>query len=96
MAIDLNAAFEAAEKDFLKFDRVENKKSSRRDIHAFILLNELLPGTCPIVSAAEHDEIYLDANCDELAKVITVEQVTELQRCGVRFDGEYDSLCMFV
>jgi hypothetical protein len=95
MTIDLNAAFESDDDEFLKFERVANKKSTRPDLHAFILLNELVPGETDIVSAAEHDEIFLSIDCEELAKVVTLEQVIELSRCGVRYHDEYDCLCMF-
>lgn len=95
MAIDIEAAFEAASVEFLKFERVANKKSSRPDLHAFILLNELVPGSRDIVSAAEHDEIYLEISPDELAKVATEQDIIDLHRCGVRYSSELDGLCMF-
>jgi hypothetical protein len=79
--------------EFLKFDRVENKLSTRPDIHAFILLNELFPGTRDMVSGAEHDEIYLDVEPDELKEKATKEQLRDLHRCGVR-ESEY-GICMF-
>ncbi len=46
-----------------------------------------------MVSAAEHDEIYLEVDVDEFCGVATEEQALELVRCGVR-DGEY-GFCMF-
>ncbi len=49
-----------------------------------------------MVSAAEHDEILLDVDLEELAKVATEEQIVELIRCGVRYDSSTDSLAMFV
>jgi hypothetical protein len=49
-----------------------------------------------MVSAAEHDEIWLDVDCEELAKVITEDQVLELTRCGVHYDSGYDALKLFV
>lgn len=82
--------------EYLEFDRVENKRSSRKDLHAFLLLNELCPGETDIVSAAEHDEIGLGVDAEELAKVITENQVVELVRCGVRYSGDGDFLSMFV
>ena len=82
--------------EFLKFAKVENKTSNRADLHAFNLLDKLVPGTCDIVSAAEHDEIWLAVSPDELAKVATEEQIIELIRCGVRYDRDTDCLAMFV
>jgi len=82
--------------EFMEFDRVQNKLSNRPDIHAFLLLDKLVPGDRDMVSAAEHDEICLDIEPEELAKVATEEQIVELIRCGVRLDSRTDSLTMFV
>lgn len=94
MIENLEEVFKKHDDEFLEFKRVKNKLSSRPDIHAFILLNQLVPGTRDMVSAAKHDEIFLDIDADELAKVTTKEQVIDLIRCGVRFD-DY-GLAMFV
>jgi hypothetical protein len=87
--------FDEFEDEFLKFDRVTEKLSPRPDIHAFILLDKLLPGSGDMVAAAEHDEIYLDPKPSELLKVATKDQLRDLHRCGVRYDESNDSLCMF-
>ena len=81
--------------EFLKFDRVQNKLSKRADIHAFLLLDKLVPGDCDMVSAAEHDEIWLDVTPEELSKVVTTAQIIELIRCGVRYDSGVESFAMF-
>lgn len=81
--------------EFLKFDRVTNKLSNRPDLHAFLLLDRLVPRDRDMVSGAAHDEIYLDVEPAEL-EGITEEQVVELIRCGVRYDSHTDSLAMFV
>lgn len=82
--------------EYCKFERVENKLSSRRDIHAFILLNQLVPGHRPIVSASEHDEFWLDVQPEDLdAANPTLEQMLDLIRCGVRYDAETDGLALF-
>lgn len=94
MIENLEEVFEKHDDEFIKFDRVKNKLSSRPDIHAFILLNQLVPGTSDMVSASEHDEIFLDIDVEELAKVATEGQVIDLIRCGVRL-GDY-GLAMFV
>lgn len=88
--------FEKHEDEFLKFDRVENKRSGRRDLHAFLLLDSLMPGKRPMVSAAEHDEIWLDIDCEDLAQIATEAQILELIRCGVRYDDDVESLALFV
>lgn len=84
--MDIEATFEKFNDDYLKFKDVEVKLSSRPDIHAFILLNQLVPGDSDMISAAEHDEFYLDVSPDELAKVATEEQIRDLVRCGVMCD----------
>lgn len=80
----------------LDFPRaIKNPRSKRGDMHAFMLLDELLPDEVgDMVVAAEHDEIFLGIDPGELAKVITEAQIIELICCGVRYSD--DSLCMFV
>ena len=80
--------------DSLSFDKIENKRSKRADLHAFLLLDELVPDTTNMVTAGEHDQIFLEVNIEDLAKVINEDQVFELKRCGV-FVDEY-GLSMFV
>ena len=87
--------FEKHGDEYLKFHRVENKLSCRHDLHAFILLDKLVPGDSDIVSCAEHDQIWLDVTPQELEGVATEEQVIELIRCGVRCESGYESLSMF-
>ena len=94
--IDIKALFEKHEDEFLKFDCVDNKRSNRPDLHAFLLLDELISGTSDIVSGAEHDEIFLQVEPDDLAKIVTEEQIVELIRCGVRYSCDYESFAMFV
>lgn len=92
---DLAELFNSYEDEFLKFDRIQKPLSSRPDIHAFILLNEIYPNTRDMVSAAEHDIIYLDVSLEDLADKITPEQVCDLVRCGVMIEDE-EYLAMFV
>ena len=92
--MNIHDKFELVNDDFLKFDRVENKLSTRPDIHAFILLNELFPDTRDIVAAAGHDIIYLDITTEQTAK-LTDEQILDLTRCGVMFENESEGLSMF-
>ena len=88
--------YEKYNDEFLKFDRVQNKTSNRADLHAFNLLDKLVPGDCDIVSSAEHDEIWLDVTPEQLSKVATDEQIIELIRCGVRYDIGTGSFALFV
>ena len=80
----------------LDFDQIENKRSKRTDLHVFLLLDSLLPASTDIIESAEHDVIYLQASVEELAKVITEDQVLELVKCGVMIDDDSDLLAMFV
>jgi hypothetical protein len=41
--MDIDARFESVNDDYLKFDLVENKRSQRPDLNAFILLDEISP-----------------------------------------------------
>jgi len=86
----------ANEHEYIRFDRVENKTSQRPDMHAFNLLDKLVSGSCDMVSAAEHDEIYLAVEPETICEVATDEQIIELIRCGVRYDESTNSLAMFV
>jgi hypothetical protein len=77
--------------------------TKRNDLHAFMLLESILPGApntsgyvMDMVGAAEHDRIYLDVNLEKLAEVITKEQIEELESCGVQADENGDGLAMFV
>lgn len=88
----MNEIFEKYHGEYLEFDRIENKRSNRPDLHAFLLLDELFPGDRDIISAAEHDEIWLDIESSDIEK-LTEEQIVELIRCGVRYSE--DSLAMF-
>ena len=92
--IDFEALFEKHEAEHLKFDRVENRRSTRPDLHAFLLLAELCPDTRDIIRSAEHDQIWLSPDPDTLADIMSQAQVIELARCGVFWD--VDSLSMYV
>lgn len=84
------------DKDFCKFSAVEPKRSSRGDIHAMILLNELQPSDGDMIAAAEHDVIWFDIDVEKLMETITDQQIQELARCGISYDESLDSLSMFV
>lgn len=77
------------------FDDVENKYSNRSDLHAFILLDKIIPSNHNIICSAQHKEIFLECKIKELAKVITEEQIKELVACGVSYDSSRDCLYMF-
>lgn len=78
--------------EYLEFDRVKNKLSNRPDLHAFMLLDSLFPGTEDIVVAAEHDEFWLSITNEDIES-LKKHQICELVRYGVRMED--DSLCLF-
>lgn len=99
--IDLHETFEKHNDEFLKFERVEKPRTTRRDLHAFLLLDEIVKydddrAVVTILAAAEHDEVLLDIDCNRLAECVTEAQLIELIRCGVRYSADLDSLCLFV
>lgn len=89
--------FDKYEDEYLRFDNVEDKHSLRPDLHAFILLDELLPGDGKgdLISSATHDQFWLEIELEALACVATEEIILELVRCGISIDEETESLFMF-
>lgn len=80
--------------EFLKFDRVAVKLSGRPDLHAFLLLDKLVPGNRDLICGAGHDEFYIGVEPEELTKVASEEELIDLHRCGVRCDPD-NGLCVF-
>ena len=85
-----------SDSEYLKFDKIQNPKSTAKDVSAFVLLAELFPDKYRIVSAATRSEIFLSVGVQELNEKATKEQAVDLIRCGVRYDLRYDCLSMFV
>lgn len=97
MACTVAAAFENCNDDeFLKFDRVTDRLSNRPDLHAFLLLERLCPGAGDMVSAAEHDQIWLDVDKDKFVTTVTESDVITLSRCGILWDNDMQALYSFV
>ena len=94
--LDLHAVFEEFEHEFLKFDRIENPRHPRRDLCAFLMLDDLLGGKGCMVSGAEHDLIYLESRCLLLARKASKEFIRDLVRCGISHDEEGDYLVKHV
>lgn len=94
--INLQERFEKFEDDYLEFEKINNKRSLRPDLHAFILLDELFPGKKEIISSSGYEEIYLDIDIEEFRLRITDLQIQELVRCGIRYHKEFDCLALYV
>ena len=92
----LNASFEKADDEFMEFEKISPKLSNRRDLHAFMRLDQWFPSerVDNLIGAAEHDEYYLDIPIDKLV-TLTDDQVVELSRCGIRFDDSLRCLAVF-
>jgi diadenosine tetraphosphatase ApaH/serine/threonine PP2A family protein phosphatase len=94
--MDIADRFEAVKDEYIEFDRIENKRSKRPDLHAFLLLDELFPNNgIDMVCGAMHDEIWLEPDGGKLDG-LTDEQILELTRCGVRYDSDTNGLAIFV
>ena len=94
------AFIDALEQDngaYLEFAHIpaERRLSQRPDLHVFLLLDQLVPGSRDIIAGAEHDVIWLEVSVEDLAAVITEEQILDLARCGVMYHNETESLRMF-
>ena len=83
--MEIYEKFENFNDDYLKFERVENKRSKRPDLHAFLLLDELFPSHMDMICNAEHDEFWLNISDDD-AETLTDDQILELTRCGILWD----------
>lgn len=94
--INLAETFDNYRDEYHRFDGVKNKLHARPDLCAFLLLDQLVPGTGRMVCAVEKDEIYLDVDPEKLAEVATENDVLTLVRCGVLYDATTESLSMFV
>ncbi|MCK5614645.1 hypothetical protein KAR91_72945 [Candidatus Pacearchaeota archaeon] len=92
--MNIHDKFEAVNDEFRDFDKVENKRAGRADLHAFILLDELFPGAGDIICACDYEEYYLNIREDQIEQ-LTDDQILELVRCGVIHDDEHDSLRLF-
>ena len=79
------------------FSEIAKPRSSRKDLHALLLLAELDAGsTKAIICAAEHDIIYVGVDLASFVDTITDEQLIELAICGMMFDDDGDGFSMYV
>ena len=97
LTIDLiKEIFDKHDGEYLEFDCVQNKRSNRPDLHAFMLLDSIFPESSEdMVCGATDDKIWLDCEIEQLEACLTEELIIELTRCGVHYDNENEGLCMF-
>ncbi len=69
--VNIKESFEKFDDDYIDFAKVEDKLHPRPDMCAFLLLDKLYPGVSDMVSAAEHDKIWLDVDCEKLSEAAT-------------------------
>lgn len=91
---EMKELFDADDGEYLEFQHIINPRHKRPDLCAFLMLDELVPGTANMVAGAAHDEIYLEVDLEALAAAVTPEIIIDLRRCGVRYSGE--GMVMFV
>lgn len=96
MSKNLHDMFEKYNDDYTRFEKVLNKLSQRPDLHAFLLLDAMLPGQQDMICAAKHGEIYLNIDSRDFEKIATQEQIHELVCCGVSYSYNDDAFWMFV
>jgi len=84
------------EQDKLSFTNVSNKLSDNKHLHAFLLLQSLVPSKRNIIVKADYDTVYLDFVAEDLLAVITDAQIEELAACGVNYDNTNDFLHIYV
>jgi hypothetical protein len=93
--LNLEEVFEKHDGEYSHFERIENPRHPRPDICAFLMLHDLVPGDRDMVCSAEHDQIWLDTDLEELAERATEAQIIDLIRCGVMYDDETGGLSMY-
>ena len=94
MSIDIEAAFDKFDSEYIPFNELKNPRSNCSEIHAFLLLNELVP-TVRMIDCAEHDQIWLSVSVKALAEVATEDHIRQLSICGVFYDSDVESLSMY-
>lgn len=94
----IHAQWESVHEHYIEFETIPavDRPFSSPDICAFALLDKKFPSKRKqdMVSAAEHDKIWLRIEDTEIAQLNAVE-VLYLTRCGVSYDDDRGGLYMF-
>ena len=93
--LNLPSIFKTYDNEYLKFYNVKEKFSQRSDLHAFILLDKLIPSKMDMISGSMYDKFFIDVCPSELAEVATEEQIVDLIRCGILYDENDDCFSFF-
>lgn len=101
--MNIKDIFEKYDSEYMNFWNCTEKSSGRPDLCAFAILDRLVPldrliprASVDMVSAAEHDEIFLSVEPEEVERVATDEDIANLIRCGVMHNSSLDCFSMFV
>lgn len=91
--------WESLHDDFLDFHKIPESERpfSSPDLCAFALLDKKFPveRELDMVSAAEHDQIWLRIQRKEIIQ-LTDDEILYLTRCGVMYEEDNECLSMFV
>lgn len=80
-----------------RWEAITPKHSQRKDIHAFVTLDKLIPADSgDLIAWAGHDEISLEPSLEEIAPLLTEDIILDLLACGVRFEVGEDCMKMFI
>lgn len=94
----IHTLWESFSDEFLTFDKlpVDERPFSSPDLCAFALLDKKFPTEREqdMVSAAEHDQIWLRVKDEQIAQ-LAADEVLYLTRCGVSYDEGSNGLFMF-
>ena len=93
---ELRGCFTRHESESYRFGRIldADRRSSRPDLAAMLLLAERFPSEYNMICHSEHDKIWFKAKLSQGDGCpLTEADVIYLRRCGVFMDG--DDLCMF-
>lgn len=80
------------EQDKLSFINVSDKLSDNKHLHAFFLLQSLVPSKRNIIAKADYDTVYLDFVAEDLLDMITDVQIEEFAACGFNYNNANDFL----
>jgi hypothetical protein len=94
--LNLSEIFKKYESHYHRFDEIENPKTKRSDLQAFLIIDSIFDDDKKIISGVDTYSIYLNVEIEELAKRATEEQIIDLIRCGVSYEEKYDSLTIMV
>jgi hypothetical protein len=88
--VTLEERFQQFSDHYREFDRIEAPLSRRPDLHALLLLDEIVPEVDKgILGESTHEFIFLNIDMSAFAYDVTDDQILELVRCGVRIEGGF-------